>query len=114
MNDRTDDDIDILCREITELQISTNKKISALQKEVSKLKKRRSTVTPARAEPRHPTGHVDRYNNSIFIGDTVEFMTSGRYDSKRGLVSGYTNDKVISTYYKGREIKRAPHNVVVV
>ena len=111
---RTDNEIDSLCREITDLQVSTNKKISALKQEVYELKRRRSTVTPAKAELRHSTGHVDRYNNRICIGDTVEFLTSGRYDSKQGLVSGYTKDKVIATDYKEREIKRAAHNVRVV
>ena len=61
----------------------------------------------------HYTGQVDRDQYKIFIGDTVVFLTTGRFDSSQGVVSGYTTTHAIATDYKNREIKRASHNVRV-
>ena len=101
---------------IQELEIATRCEISVLQSKVNKLSTRTrstNTVTPASAESRHYTGQVDRDQHKIFIGDTVDFLTTGRFDSSQGVVSGYTTTHVIATDYKNREIKRASHNVRV-
>lgn len=110
--DSVEIDIIKIQQEVKNLRISTSRKISGLEEKVGQLKAlREATVTPANAEQRHFTGHLDYYKKRIYIGDTVKFRTRGKFDSSQGKVSGYTKVRVIATDHKEREIPRAPHNV---
>ena len=107
-------EIEELLREINILKISTTQKIVVIEKRISCLRDNELSVTPVKTVPRHSTGHKDRNGSEIYIGDKVKFVTSGKYDSSQGTVSGYSKKRVLSTDYKGREIPRAPHNILVV
>ena len=108
-------EIDKLRTQIRDLELATKNNIRVLYKKIETLDldNESNTVTPASAELRHFTGHLDRNKTKIYLGDTIKFITSGRYDSTQGIVSGYTKIQVVSEDYKNREIKRAPHNVRV-
>jgi len=109
-------EIDKLRRQVRDLELNTKSKIGVLSRKIEVLDRKnngRDTVTPATAAQRHFTGHLDIDKRRIYIGDTIEFITSGRYDSTEGVVSGFTKIQVVSEDYKKREIKRAPHNVRV-
>ena len=58
----------------------------------------------------HPIG------TEIIIGDTIRFMTRGRYDSREGIVYKIsdTGARVTARDDSGRSISRAPQNVLVV
>ncbi len=104
---------------ISDLQVSTDLKIGDLNLKIELLKnssvtRTSDTVTPASAVLRHFTGLRDRYGEKIFIGDTVKFLTYGKYNSTQGIVTGFSSGKVIARDYQQRDIKRSSHNVRVV
>ena len=112
-------EINKLERLISDLQVSTDLKIGDLNLKIELLKnssvtRTSGTVTPASAVSRHFTGLRDRYGDKVFIGDTVKFLTYGKYDSTQGIFTGFSREQVISRDYKQREIKRSAHNVSVV
>ena len=63
----------------------------------------------------HPIVY-DWSNNEILIGDTVRFLTRGRYDSWEGVVYKISSNGVCITARdnRGRSISRAPRNVEVI
>jgi len=99
-----------------DLKISQQKHFLLLENKIFELRARQlkpNTVTRGETRQRHFTGHVDRQKRRIHLGDHVEFITSGRYDSTEGIVNGFTSTRVYSTDYKNREIPRAPNNLVI-
>ena len=107
-------EIEKLQHEITSLKISTRQSIEGIENRISRLRNNKLSATPVKTVLRHSTGHKDRTGKDIYIGDTVKFVTSGKYDSSQGTVSGYSKTRVLSTDYKNREIPRAPHNLIIV
>ena len=107
-------EIEKLRLEIDQLRLSTSCTIESLKKRINKLHKTRAKVTPVNTAQHQGTGHKDKSGRNIFLGDTVKFITSGRYDSAQGTVTGFSKSRVLSTDYKNREIPRAPHNLLVI
>ena len=54
--------------------------------------------------------------SEILIGDTIRFMTRGRYNSREGIVYKIPDNgaRVTARDDRGRSISRAPRNVLVV
>ena len=54
--------------------------------------------------------------SEILIGDTIRFMTRGRYNSREGIVYKISDNgaRVTARDDRGRSISRAPQNVLVV
>ena len=63
----------------------------------------------------HPVVH-NWSDCEILIGDTVRFLTRGRYDSWEGLVYKISNNgaRITARDDRGRSISRAPRNVEVI
>ena len=63
----------------------------------------------------HPVVH-DWSDCEILIGDTVRFLTRGRYDSWEGVVYRISSNRARITARddRGRSISRAPRNVEVI
>ena len=57
-------------------------------------------VTLEVSELRQYTDYKDCVGKKIFIGDTVKFLTKGRFDSTTGKVTGYSRTRVLSEDYK--------------
>jgi hypothetical protein len=53
----------------------------------------------------------DRDGNNICVGDTVLFLTKGKYHSTQGQVTQVNKMRVTSRDDQGNYISRAPHNV---
>ena len=110
-----DTEIDAIRREIENLKINTDNKILSLNRTLAQLTERnQDLVTPGNPAPRHFTGHTDSCRKKIFIGDRVKFLTSGKFDSTEGHVSGYTRSRIFATDYLNREIPRAAKNVKII
>ena len=71
-------------------------------------------ATQEKIPSRHWTGHKDKRKRNIYIGDKVRFLTSGKFTSTEGVVSGYTKSRVTSIDKKNNEIHRAPHNLMLI
>ena len=58
---------------------------------------------------------LDRNGRQIEIGDTVTFLTRGRYSSTSGIVTRFSRngERVFARDNSGNEIARAPRNVRV-
>ena len=63
----------------------------------------------------HPVVY-DWSDTEILIGDTVRFLTRGRYDSWTGIVYKISSNRarITARDERGRSISRAPHNVEVI
>ena len=63
----------------------------------------------------HPVVH-DWRDCEILIGDSIRFLTRGRYDSREGIVYKISNNgaRVTARDDRGRSISRAPRNVEVI
>ena len=57
----------------------------------------------------------DAIGTEILIGDTIQFMTRGRYNSRDGIVYKIsdTGSRVTARDDRGRSISRSPQNVIV-
>jgi chaperonin cofactor prefoldin len=53
----------------------------------------------------------DRDGKPINIGDTVIFLTKGKFQSSRGTVTKTNKYRVTAKDKRGRSISRAPHNL---
>ena len=53
----------------------------------------------------------DRDRKTINIGDTVLFLTKGKYHLTRGIVTRINNFKITAKDKKGNNISGAPHNI---
>ena len=71
-------------------------------------------ATQGQVPSRHWTGHKDKHKRKIYIGDKVKFLTSGKYLSTEGVVSGYTKYRVTAIDSKKNEIPREPHNLLII
>jgi hypothetical protein len=54
---------------------------------------------------------LDRYGKPINVGDTVIFLTKGKFNSSRGTVTKTNEHRVTAKDKRGISISRAPHNV---
>ena len=112
-----DEEINAIIREIQELKISTSRRIDNLERKIFNLKgegkKLLRNSHPSTAKPRYGSFivHVDRDGTEIGFGDTVYFLTRGKYDSTEGIVNSSNVDRVFSKDYCGRLIARAPNNL---
>ena len=52
----------------------------------------------------------DRDGNIINIGDTISFLTKGKYHSTSGTVTRINNHRITAKDKRGNLISRAPHN----
>jgi hypothetical protein len=52
----------------------------------------------------------DRDGNTINIGDTILFLTKGKYHSTRGTVTRINERRITAKDKRGNLISRAPHN----
>ena len=113
--DEVDLEIEKLRKEINRLKITTAKKISILDTKLTQLEtEKQALVTPGSPAPRHFTGHFDRFGKKVYVGDRVGFLTTGKFDSSEGHVSGYTRTRIFATDYCNREIPRASKNVKII
>ena len=73
----------------------------------------------ARTSPRQVPSErraTDRDNNTINIGDTILFLTQGRYRSTQGTVTRFSRnlERVFARDKDGNEVPRSPRNVRVI
>ena len=54
---------------------------------------------------------TDTDGNIINIGDTVIFLTKGKFNSSKGIVTKINEFRVTAKDQRGRAISRAPHNL---
>jgi len=59
---------------------------------------------------------TDRDNNTINIGDTILFLTQGRFRSTQGTVTRFSRnlERVFARDKDGNEVPRSPRNVRVI
>ena len=109
-------DIDDIIKEIKTLKITNQRTVKRIEEPELRTLKLQSvrTATQETIQSRHWTGHMDKYKRKIFIGDKVKFLTSGKFSSTEGVVSGYTKSRVTATDKKNNEIPRAPHNLLLI
>ena len=104
--------IEDIIKEIDVLKISNQRTIQIIKELETKAHKLHTVqVTQGESPSRHGTGHRDKHKKKIYIGDTVKYLTSGKYSSTQGVFSGYSKSRVTSTDDKNNEIPRAPHNL---
>ena len=85
---------------------------------------RRRTFVLDEDFPRRPRVNYNKHHPVVFdsigskivIGDTIAFMTRGRYNSREGIVYkiSETGSCVTARDNRGRSISRAPQNIIVV
>ena len=98
---------------IAELKIEqerVTKHLDDLIKEKSNRQKKQQIITKNIEQER---GVLDRYGNTICIGDTVSFLTKGKYKSKSGRIMKIQETRITAIDKKGNKINRAPHNTRV-
>ena len=62
-------------------------------------------------KPRKEEEVKDRDGSTINIGDTVFFITKGKYQSSQGTVTRINTFRVTAKDKRGNSISRAPHNL---
>ena len=62
-------------------------------------------------EEEEQTKVLDRYGSQINIGDTVIFLTKGKFNTTKGTVTKINEYRVTAKDRKGTSISRAPHNL---
>ena len=109
-------DIKEVRRELNRLRIITNNLERILDNVENEPK-------PQREETRRPPHYVHQYlivrdinGVEIFIGDTVNFVSRGLYNTTSGIVYRFSalGSRVIARDSRIRPISRAPHNLRVV
>ena len=107
--------IEDIIKEIGVLKISNQRTVRRIKELETKAHELQTVqVTQGVSSPRHWTGHRDKHKRKIYIGDTVKYLTSGKYSSTQGVVSGFSKSRVTSTDDNNNEIPRAPHNLLLI
>ena len=77
---------------------------------IQRLEDQEEAERVASAEPERVT---DRDGSTICIGDTILFLTKGRFKSTEGIINRFSkgNERVFAIDSDGQEIPRAPRNV---
>ena len=76
--------------------------------------KRRTQQTPCElTDSSSDTGFVDRNKKRIRIGDTVEIITKGKFNSDQGEILSAKDCRLVIKDNDGCEITRAPKNLIV-
>jgi len=109
MNERDQNDIEELRRELQRLRLAAENIVNLLQTAEDRQNRR----TPQYVH-QHPVVR-DRDGTEILIGDTVLFLSRGLFASRSGVVYKISSngERVTSRDDRNRPISRAPYNLRV-
>ena len=115
-NDDIDEQLEQLQRTLHNLNIRQNeirRQSSEVQIQIQRLNRQRR---PARETTvATTTTRRDRHNDAIDIGDYVNFLTRGRYNTRSGNITQISHRRYVSARDRqGRIISREPVNVEIV
>ena len=89
------------------------RRLNKLTLEKSKIERRLFEIKQQKRthEEEEQTEVLDRDGSQINIGDTVIFLTKGKFNTTKGTVTKINEYRVTAKDRKGTSISRAPHNL---
>ena len=115
-NEQLENEIDQLTQTLRDLNVQEQRirrqsdRVQRQLRDLQREQRRRSTPTHRRAVERR-----DRQGDIIDFGDYVNFLTSGRFRSRGGVITQISNVRFVSARdSSGRIINREPANVEIV
>ena len=111
-------EIEDIRRELNQLRIITSnleRILENVEAEAEPQRQERDTRRPPHYAHQHPVVR-DIDGIEILIGDTVQFISRGLYNTTSGVVYKFSpsGTRVTSRDSRGRSISRAPHNLRVI
>ena len=88
------------------------RRLNKLTLEKTKIERRLLEIKQQKThEEEEQTEVLDRDGSQINIGDTVIFLTKGKFHTTKGTVTKINKYRVTAKDRKGTSISRAPHNL---